>query len=122
MYLGLAARLGDALAVLGVVWAHTMHLVRCSLGWGVPLTLLGDDVDQDRAHSLCGLHLCTSPNSSVHHSLVFTTVIHSLVYRLFDRVNWVHLFAGARSPYMTLPSPRSQLLLEVAVAAPCKEV
>ncbi len=26
-YLGLAARLGDALAILGVVRAHTMHLV-----------------------------------------------------------------------------------------------
>ena len=59
-YRGFAAGFGNALAILGVVRPHAVHLVRCSLSWGVPLTLLGNDVDQYRPHSLCGLDLCTS--------------------------------------------------------------
>ena len=60
-YLGFAARLGDALAILGVVGPHAVHLVRCGFSGGIPFALLGDDVNQHWPHSLCGLHLCTSP-------------------------------------------------------------
>lgn len=91
-YLGLAARLGDALAVFGVVGPHAMHLVGCCLGGGISLALLCDDVYQHRAHGLCGLHLCIPSKKVSPSSLFLPDHSVSLLHAVTDSTAVTHSF------------------------------